>query len=623
MSLADLLQLFIAIPIVGFVLSIFIPHKRETALSNLAFLTAISHLIFFLVFVVLWYQNGSVALNIKEVSIFRTPHYDFFIDFYFDGVSAVFLFVGSFLTSLITVYSRYYLHREDGYKRFFNTILFFFMGYNIIAISGNLETMFIGWEVLGISSFLLIAFYRERYLPVKNALKVFSIYRIGDIGFILAMWASHHLWHENITFLKLNNDMIVNEHLASHSYIGFFIAFMLLVAAAAKSAQFPFTSWLPRAMEGPTPSSAIFYGSVSVHLGAFLLMRTFPFWEHQITARVMIGLVGLTTSIISFLIARVQSSIKAQVAYTSAGQIGLIFIELAFGLNTLALYHFAGNAFFRTYQLLVSPSVVSYKIKEQFFNYTPRVETFEDTWPKKIEYTFYLLSLKEWNLDKFMDWLIWKPLKNTGKKLDFINIYSIYTVMVPLFLIGLVFIFILGKNEHTTQFFPTLFSAIGALMVFKAFSERNSPLLAWLTIIGSHFWIILAISFNDKIGINEVYYYLTGIVIAGFIGFFILKALKSHESELNLNQFWGHSFKYPKMATAFLICCLGLMGFPISTTFIGIDLVFSHIESSQLFLAFATSLSYVVGGIAIVRIYARLFLGPHTNKNHSTPIKAS
>lgn len=623
MSLADLLQLFIVIPIIGFVLSIFIPEKRETALSNLAFITTISHLIFFLVFVVLWNQNGSTPLNIKEISIFKTPHYDFFIDFYFDGVSAVFLFVGSFLTSLITVYSRYYLHREDGYKRFFNTILFFFIGYNIITISGNLETMFIGWEVLGISSFLLIAFYRDRYLPVKNALKVFSIYRIGDIGFILAMWASHHLWHENITFMELNNDMIVNEHLASHSYIGFFIAFTLLIAAAAKSAQFPFTSWLPRAMEGPTPSSAIFYGSVSVHLGAFLLMRTFPFWEHQITARVMIGLVGVTTSIISFLIARVQSSIKAQVAYTSAGQIGLIFIELAFGLNTLALYHFAGNAFFRTYQLLVSPSVVSYKIKEQFFNYVPRFETFEDTWPKKLEYTFYLLSLKEWNLDKFMDWLIWKPLKNTGKKLDFINIYSMYTVMLPLFIVGLVFIFILGKNEHTNQFFPVIFSIIGAMMVFKSFSERNSPLLAWVMIIGSHFWIILAISFNDKISINEVYFYLTGIVIAGLFGFFIIKSMKSLEPELNLNQFWGHSFKYPKMATAFLICCLGLMGFPISTTFIGIDLVFSHIESSQLFLAFATSLIFVVGGIAIIRIYARMFLGPHTDKNHSTPIKAS
>jgi NADH:ubiquinone oxidoreductase subunit 5 (subunit L)/multisubunit Na+/H+ antiporter MnhA subunit len=84
------------------------------------------------------------------------------------------------------------------------------------------------------------------------------------------MWMSHHLWHENITFLKLSNYEMVHEHLQSHSFIGVFISIMILVSAAAKSAQLPFSSWLPRAMEGPTPSSAIFYGSLSVHLGVFL-----------------------------------------------------------------------------------------------------------------------------------------------------------------------------------------------------------------------------------------------------------------------------------------------------------------------------------------------------------------
>jgi NADH:ubiquinone oxidoreductase subunit 5 (subunit L)/multisubunit Na+/H+ antiporter MnhA subunit len=140
-------------------------------------------------------------------------------------------------------------------------------------MSGNFETLFLGWELLGISSFLLISFYRTRYLPVKNAIKVFSIYRIGDVGIVLAVWLSHHLWHENITFNKLLNDSLVHEHLQNHSSVGVLISLMILVSAAAKSAQFPFSSWLPRAMEGPTPSSAIFYGSLSVHIGVFLLLR--------------------------------------------------------------------------------------------------------------------------------------------------------------------------------------------------------------------------------------------------------------------------------------------------------------------------------------------------------------
>src|SRR6185436_13229254 len=227
-------------------------------------------------------------LNHKDLILFESPGYEFFIDFNFDKITAVYLWVGSFLTFLVTIYSRYYLHREIGYKRFFNSILFFYLGYNLVIFSGNLETLFIGWEILGISSFLLIAFYRDRYLPVKNAMKVFSIYRVGDVGLILTMWMSHHLFHENITFLKLTNYELVHEHLATHTWIGVFISVMILITAAAKSAQLPFSSWLPRAMEGPTPSSAIFYGSLAVHLGVFLLMRTYPFWEQQFSVRILI-----------------------------------------------------------------------------------------------------------------------------------------------------------------------------------------------------------------------------------------------------------------------------------------------------------------------------------------------
>src|SRR6185295_9302897 len=97
--------------------------------------------------------------------------------------------------------------------------------------------------------------------------------------------------------------------------------------------------------------------------------RTYPFWEYQLSVRIFIGLLGLATAVVSTLIARVQSSVKSQIAYASISQIGLIFIEVAAGLETLAMFHFAGNAFLRTYQLLVSPSVVTYLIREQFYNF--------------------------------------------------------------------------------------------------------------------------------------------------------------------------------------------------------------------------------------------------------------
>lgn len=620
----ELLQYFILLPFLGFVISLFLPESKEKAISWTAFGTVFLQLVGLVAFIIFWIMNGAKDLNLVELSILKTAHYEFFIDFYFDQISAVYLFIGALLTSMITTYSRYYLHREKGYKRFFNTVLFFFFGYNLAILSGNFETLFIGWEIIGISSFLLIAFYRERYLPVKNAFKVFSIYRIGDVGLLLAMWASHHLFHENITFMKLNNYELVNEHLQNHSIIGIFIALCLACAAAAKSAQIPFSSWLPRAMEGPTPSSAIFYGSLSVHLGVFLMLRTFPFWEHQTTMRIAIGLMGLTTSLAASVMARVQSSVKSQVAYSSISQIGIIFIEIALGFETLALIHFAGNAFLRTYQLLVSPSVVSYLIRDQFYNFKPRAKAIEDSYPKKIEYTLYILALKEFNLEGFLNMVLWKPLKIIGKSLDFLNIKRIYFFFIPIYLLGFItYKFKLHLPYQITNILPELFAFIGLVFVFKSFSERRSPFLAWILIVMNHFWIALAIVFNDKVSVSEIAYYLAGIIVAGIIGYIALLQLQKLERRILINQYLGHVYEHPKFAFFFLLATLGITGFPITTTFIGEDLIFSHIDSNQLFLAFFVASSFVVSGIAGIRIYARLFLGPHVKTYHELPYKSS
>ena len=620
----ELLQYFILLPFLGFIISLFLPESKEKAISWTAFGTVFLQLVGLVAFIIFWIIDGAKDLNLVELSVLKTAHYEFFIDFYFDQISAVYLFIGALLTSMITTYSRYYLHREKGYKRFFNTVLLFFFGYNLVVLSGNFETLFIGWEIIGISSFLLIAFYRERYLPVKNAFKVFSIYRIGDVGLLLAMWASHHLFHENITFMKLNNYELVNEHLQNHSIIGIFIALCLACAAAAKSAQIPFSSWLPRAMEGPTPSSAIFYGSLSVHLGVFLMLRTFPFWEHQTTIRIAIGLMGLTTSLAASVMARVQSSVKSQVAYSSISQIGIIFIEIALGFETLALIHFAGNAFLRTYQLLVSPSVVSYLIRDQYYNFKPREKAIEDSYPKKIEYTLYILALKEFNLEGFLNMVLWKPLKIIGKSLDFLNIKRIYFLFIPIYLIGFItYKFKLHLPYQLTNMLPELFAFIGLVFVFKSFSERRSPFLAWILIVMNHFWIALAIVFNDKVSVSEIAYYLAGIIVAGVIGYIALLRLRKLERKILISQYLGHVYEHPKFAFFFLLATLGITGFPITTTFIGEDLIFSHIDSNQLFLAFFVASSFVVSGIAGIRIYARLFLGPHVKTYHELPYKSS
>ena len=160
-------------------------------------------------------------------------------------------------------------------------------------------------------------------------------------------------------------------------------------------------------------------------------------------------------------------------------------------------------------------------------------------------------------------------------------------------------------------------------MCLKSFSERESPFLAWILIVLNHFWIVLAIIFNDKVGVSEIVVYLAGVIIAGVIGYIALLQLKKMEIQISINQYLGHVYEHPKFAFFFLIATLGVTGFPITTTFIGEDLLFSHIESNQVVLAFFVSSSFVVSGIAGIRIYARLFLGPHTKTYHELPYRSS
>ena len=245
---------------------------------------------------------------------------------------------------MITTYSRYYLHRKR-IQAFFNTVLFFFFGYNLAILSGNFETLFIGWDHWNFF-FPLIAFYRERYLPVKNAFKVFSIYRIGDVGLLLAMWASHHLFHENITFMKLNNYELVNEHLQNHSHyrnihcalfglcgcgkIGSDSVFVLVAKSYGRTNTFEryFLWFLISAFRS-------FLDVENVSILGTSNYHAFCHWINGINHE----------SLAASVMARVQSSVKSQVAYSSISQIGIIFIEIALGFETLALIHFAGNAF--------------------------------------------------------------------------------------------------------------------------------------------------------------------------------------------------------------------------------------------------------------------------------------
>ncbi|HNO75364.1 MAG TPA: proton-conducting transporter membrane subunit [Nitrosomonas mobilis] len=623
---ASLLQYMVYLPLVGFTLSLFMPASRERPIAWLSIATAGIYLVCAILLIAYWlFLWDFHSYQFTVLTLYESHDYRFDISFYFDKVTAIFLFLGAFLSFLVTIYCQNYLHRDSGYKRFFNALLLFYVSYNIVIFAGNLETLFLGWEILGICSFLLVGFYRERFLPVKNALKIFTVFRIADMGLLFAIWLNHHLWHRNITFSELLDSEMVWAQLQEHTTIGIMISLMILLAAAVKSAQIPFTAWIPRAMEAPTPSSAIFYGSLASHLGVFLLLRTYPFWEHLPFIVALVALIGLATSIVATLISYVQSSIKTQIAYSSAAQIGLIFIEVAFGLYDLALIHLTGNAFLRTYQILVAPSVVTYLIREQFFKFVPHQHVGKYGAIGKLKYALYILAVKEFYLDSFVYVVLWNPMKWVGRKLDGISENSAFSFIITSSSIGV--ICILGReylpSVLTTAILPTFFAFVGLLMVLRSFTERKNAQFSWMLIVVYHLWVALAVTFYEEANFIELAIYLGGILLSGFVGNATLNQMRIREGRLDWNDYQGHVYQYPGLALIFFLSCLGLMLFPITPSFLGVDLVFTYIRVEQTDFAIILALSYILVGLSLVRMYARIFLGPHIKTNHEIPPRSS
>ena len=610
-----LLSAFILLPLLSFLVTLILSRKQEKGISLLTQTTTIVYIIGSIAVAIMWGINGFQPFSEKIVTLYETAGFAFAIQFYYDHITAAYSVVGALIFFLVATFSRYYMHRDEGFKRFFNTLLFFLTGYNLIIFSGNFETLFIGWETIGLSSFLLIAFYRNRYLPVKNGLKVLSIYRLSDIALILVMWMMHHLTHQNISFTQLADAGIAADS-PEHVGMGIFIAIMILLAAVAKSAQLPFTSWLPRAMEGPTSSSAIFYGSLSIHIGVFLLFRTYPFWQEMFWVKVAVIVIGALTGIVATFIARVQPTVKTQIAYASAAQIGIIFIEIALGFHTLALVHFAGNAFLRTYQLLVSPSVLNYLVHHQYFHYHPGSATGKN----KVINTLYTLGIKEWNLDRFLYRYFWMPFKWIGSRFTFLET-SVGKLSAIVSLGVIIFLF---NNGMSSEIIALSSLAIALLLILYSFSSRRSATVAWSYLFVAHIFILAGIVANmDAVQWEQVAMYATGIILATVVGYISLKRVQNIDGDLNLNQFHGYVYEQKGTALVFLLAAIGLLGFPVTAAFIGIDVMFTHIHSDQIVLITLTALCFLFIELAAIRIYCRIFLGLHKKLNHPVAFRSS
>jgi NADH-quinone oxidoreductase subunit L len=285
-------------------------------------------------------------------------HFHFTIKFLFDRLSIPFVILSLSLCGIIGAFASRYLHRDEGYSRFFLLYSVFMLGMVVSAVAGTIETLFLGWELVGLSSALLVAFFQTRLNPVTNGLRVWSIYRFADGAFLLAALVLHHLTGGGDLELMMGTAPWPDSVCQIPSEHALLVGILLVIAAAGKSALVPFSGWLPRAMEGPTPSSAIFYGALSVHLGAYLLLRAGPMLDQSFVLRMLVVSLGVVTAIFAALSAAVQTDVKSSLSLASLLQVSIIVVEIGLGLRYLALIHIIGHASMRTLQLLRAPSLL-------------------------------------------------------------------------------------------------------------------------------------------------------------------------------------------------------------------------------------------------------------------------
>ncbi len=335
-----------------------------------------------------WLGSGNLVVELNFIS---------------SGFSVIVAALFSVILVIITRFSMNYIHSEAGFHRFYFILSLFSSAMLLLILSGNATGTFIGWEIAGLCSYLLISFAYNRPVATINATWVFVTNRIGDAGFILGIALSFY-FAGTINWLSLNE---VAETLATPAITVISLGFV--VAAIAKSAQLPFTPWLARAMEGPTPSSAVFYGAVMIHSGVFLVILLHPMIEKAPLAMALLVVVGLFTAIYSYIVGLTQTDVKSSVCFAISGQLGLMFLECGLGLWELATWHLCMHAIVRCYQVLTAPSFIFCVHRNPMRLVTPYIAN--RRW-------LYIASLQRFWLDPIADRTLVRPINGLGHDLD-------------------------------------------------------------------------------------------------------------------------------------------------------------------------------------------------------------
>nr|YP_009680569.1 NADH dehydrogenase subunit 5 [Ophioplocus japonicus]QDH07343.1 NADH dehydrogenase subunit 5 [Ophioplocus japonicus] len=326
-------------------------NKSKITISLLGGLAAVGGFLV-LAWIILDYPSHIITLN------WFNPSLNYFsLSFYLDPPTIIFSGVALYVTWSIIEFSHYYMNTDNNNQEFFNTLTLFLLFMLILVSSNSLFLLFIGWEGVGILSFILIGWWFTRSDANSAAIQAIIYNRIGDSGMIIFLAFS--IIHLNSW--ELNEVLFLNEY----SPISNWAILGIIIAAIGKSAQFGLHPWLPAAMEGPTPVSALLHSSTMVVAGVFLLFRSFPLLNTSNWAPPLISIIGATTALFAASAALVQYDIKKIIAYSTTSQLGLMVVAIGIKLPNLALFHICTHAFFKALLFLCSGSTIHSLNNEQ------------------------------------------------------------------------------------------------------------------------------------------------------------------------------------------------------------------------------------------------------------------
>ncbi len=291
------------------------------------------------------------------------------VSFLLDPLSCVMLFVVTFVGFLIHVYSVGYMGHEGGFQRYF-VYLNLFMGSMLFLILGaNYLVTFVGWEGVGLCSYLLIGFYYDQEFPPYAGRKAFIVNRVGDFGFLLGLFALMGAFG-TLDYTKITAAIVANPESVQQPYalgltLASFVALCLFIGAMGKSAQIPLYVWLPDAMAGPTPVSALIHAATMVTAGVYMVVRSNAIYQLAPGVSHFVALIGALTAILAATIGLAQNDIKKVLAYSTVSQLGYMFLAAGVGAYSASIFHVGTHAFFKALLFLGSGSVIHAMSGEQ------------------------------------------------------------------------------------------------------------------------------------------------------------------------------------------------------------------------------------------------------------------